>query len=226
LRDERPLRRRSLRRARSQWRLVLECYGVPLRAVRGWRLLRFGMRRSMRGVRRARDRGHVCSRRGTSTRFPHRVSGGNHTRTVPGFAMRRCTPFVCGALACLTQCKANTDCVSGVCDANGKCVLGDVCADKSTLRKQDGTFVPCGDYICQGSVCRTECASVDECAAGLVCSGDRLCVESGSDARASEGGCSFTTTIGTRSREGAFGASLVLALALLRTKRRSTTAQR
>ncbi|MFO0679374.1 MAG: hypothetical protein U0169_22795, partial [Polyangiaceae bacterium] len=129
-----------------------------------------------------------------------------------------CSPYACGATACLVACRSNSDCVNGVCDATGKCVVGDACVDRSTLRRQDGTNVTCGDYVCQGSSCRTECVSVDDCADGLSCSSDRKCTAMAPVQVPSDGGCASVVSR-QRDRDGGH-AILLVAVAVAATARR------
>ena len=86
----------------------------------------------------------------------------------------RCEPFVCQGNACGVHCASDADCAEKFrCDLSkaatpteGDCVPrnGAFCdTDAHTLVNPDGSRTDCTPYACEGSACRTQCASVVDC---------------------------------------------------------------
>jgi hypothetical protein len=125
----------------------------------------------------------------------------------------RCEPFVCSGTTCLDACTSDADCSDKFrCNvAQGDCVprTGAFCQDPSTLSNPDGTTTSCAPYACEGSSCKTQCASVRDCALPSICDdATRTCIPTQPNT-VDEAGCSMT-----HAPRGATGAWLVLGLAL------------
>jgi len=116
--------------------------------------------------------------------------------------------FVCNGTSevCPSECTSNDNCASGrtcIKDTNatrGVCTAtfnGATCIDRSTALAADGTTrTACAPYTCgavaDGLGCRNECASVDDCADGFVCSFDGKCV--GAPTPENPSGCNETAS--------------------------------
>jgi hypothetical protein len=142
-------------------------------------------------------------------------------RCVEGDALP-CSPYVCGADACLDDCDDDDECDDGHRCADGDCVpaIARCSEDGTESISSAGESSPCTPFLCDESSgsCRTACDSSLECASGRVCDPDkRTCIEPPS-APADESGCGCRTLSRSRHRSVAWLA--LAALALLRRHRR------
>lgn len=120
---------------------------------------------------------------------------GTCTPRPAGYEAPACNGFKCGgALECPTQCATDAECSgSATCDqATKTCVSRIICVDDHTLKDLSGKLTDCGAYKCIGDACRTQCGSVDDCAAGFVCDQGQRCIKApgGGDV----GGCAVSTS--------------------------------
>lgn len=120
------------------------------------------------------------------------------------------------------QCNADAQCASASCLAGVCCGItgcAQSCLDEHTQKNADGTNTSCGDYMCQGSACRTDCNTIADCSGEAICSPERRCVPPDSAAGGEPGGCSCRVPAGGAS-SGAGGWSLLALLALAVRRRR------
>jgi len=135
----------------------------------------------------------------------------------PAATTKTCEPFVCGDGVCLTRCTADSECKDGYRCAAGKCVTGAYCANERTLRNPGTADADCSPYLCEGTACKTSCASSLECAGGYVCDGGKcITPTTGADAGAEDGGGCAVAAPG---RSSGLAALLLVALGLLRRRR-------
>ncbi len=89
----------------------------------------------------------------------------------PAVKTKECTPYVCGADACLDSCAKAGDCADGtVCDTTaGLCKPGSSCIDDYTVQEAGKDPVSCLPYRCVAGGCQKNCASSDDCAPGSIC---------------------------------------------------------
>jgi MYXO-CTERM domain-containing protein len=89
-----------------------------------------------------------------------------------------CKAFACGPTSCKESCAADTDCAQAYVCSSGECVqvTTSVCVGAS-LKAPDGSMHACAPYACEGTQCKTTCASNTDCSGGAVCSPDLLCVQ-------------------------------------------------
>jgi hypothetical protein len=130
-----------------------------------------------------------------------------------------CSPYVCGATACKTQCEEDKDCVDGnSCDrVTRKCVVASTCDGDHVVTSPDGKPKDCTPYRCDGPRCLASCDSSASCVDGFVCDTTaHHCVPGASDSGDS-GGCTWGTT---RARSNGWIALLML-LAAIRMRSRS-----
>lgn len=109
------------------------------------------------------------------------VAAGTETPTCPNYQCK-------GTLECPSRCDTDADCASNAtCDPNNHaCVSRVFCVDAHTLKDLSGKTTDCAPFRCAADACRTECGSVDDCAAGFVCDyGGRCILPPG----ANDGGC-------------------------------------
>ncbi|MDB5217308.1 MAG: Flagellar hook-length control protein FliK, partial [Myxococcaceae bacterium] len=108
------------------------------------------------------------------------VTPGTCTPRPAGTESPTCPGYLCkGTIDCPTKCDNDGDCASNAsCDpATKTCVSRIICADSQTLRDLTGQQTSCAPYKCIADACRTQCGSVDDCAAGFVCDYGGRCVE-------------------------------------------------
>ena len=126
-----------------------------------------------------------------------------------------CSPFACGETACLDSCVSDEDCAANArCDlASGTCKTGATCDGDHTATDLTGQPVDCSPFRCtpNGS-CKTECASVLDCMAGLICDGHGQCVVPARSDGETQSGCSLAS--GARPPRGATWAMLWVATAV------------
>jgi len=111
-----------------------------------------------------------------------------------------CSPYICGASACLTSCKDDRECsLDARCDAKTKrCIKSDVCDGDHTLTKADGTTADCSPFRCSGELCKKTCGTSSDCVAGLLCEVETgNCVQR-AEAPTDEGGCSMGSSASGR----------------------------
>jgi hypothetical protein len=133
-------------------------------------------------------------------------AGCNGAGSCSAVSTAACTPFICGATACLTNCTSNSQCATGAACVNGACtrcetgqtVCANACANLQTDSAHCGscTAPPCAG-TCQAGVCcpagRTNCGgtcmdlSSDDTHCGA-CSGQTAVCAPGS-AHCREGQC-------------------------------------
>ena len=136
-----------------------------------------------------------------------------------------CAPYVCGEGKCKETCDATSDCATGYQCIGHACVPGSTCDGDHTVTGFDGGKVSCSPFRCDtvNGVCKTTCASVDDCVAGLVCSPENRCVLPG-DAEA-PGGCSVSAGApGSGPRAGWLSVGLLGAVWLARRRARAAMA--
>ena len=139
-----------------------------------------------------------------------------------------CGAFECVGGACLTECTSDSDCVTGAeCNTTTEqCTNGSMCTpDGSGVIPPGGSASDaksCAPYICEGSQCKTSCATVSDCVAPNVCTASGVCAAPSSGGGGS-GGCTVDAEHQPASSAAAWG--IVLAIATLadacRRKRRS-----
>ncbi len=138
-----------------------------------------------------------------------------------------CSPYVCGADACLATCTKDTDCATGYECKSGACTpaSGAHCStDGNSSIKADGTVTPCMAYTCDQSsgACNKVCSNGStDCATGYACDPtSKTCIETstGSGSSNSSGGCGCRAAGG--SRESGAPWLLLLGLGLLVARRR------
>ena len=133
-----------------------------------------------------------------------------------------CGAFECVDGACLTACTSDSDCVTGAeCNTTTKqCTNGSMCtADGSGVIPPGGSASdakPCAPYICEGSQCKTSCATVSDCVAPNVCTASGACAAPSSGGGGS--GCTVDAEQPPGSSAAAWG--IVLAIATLADARR------
>jgi hypothetical protein len=119
---------------------------------------------------------------------------GTCTPRAAGDVSPTCPAYKCkGDLACPTQCTTDADCTqSASCDpATHTCISRIICTDDHTLKDLTGKTTDCTPFKCIGDACRTQCGSVDDCAAGFVCTLDGRCAQGPSP---SDGGCATSSS--------------------------------
>lgn len=104
----------------------------------------------------------------------------------------QCLGYVCDGLhlTCPSTCNTREDCSQGSECQDGRCFVKRACFD-ATTRVVEGARQSCAPYTCDAarSDCRTQCASIDDCAPGAVCDKDGVC----RSAPAPAGGCAAQT---------------------------------
>lgn len=150
------------------------------------------------------------------------VQPGTCTPRAAGTETPTCERYKCkGAVECPNKCDTDGDCASNAtCDPSTKqCVSRVICIDDHTLKDLTGKQTDCAPYKCTADACRTQCGSVDDCAAGFVCDYGGRCVQPPGSA---EGGCS----VANETRPAGSTILVVLAAALgaaiARQRRRAT----
>ncbi len=153
-----------------------------------------------------------CGGCGTCSATP-----GTCTPRAAGTEAATCPAYRCkGTLECPSACAVDTDCASNAtCDpSTKKCVSRVICIDDQTLKDLTGKTTACAPYKCTADACRTQCGSVDDCAAGFVCDYGGRCIQAPGG---SDGGCAVTE----REPSGAWLAWLVALLGVVVARRRS-----
>lgn len=108
------------------------------------------------------------------------VQPGTCTPRAAGSEAATCERYKCkGAVECPNKCDTDADCASNAtCDPSTKqCVSRVICIDDHTLKDLTGKQTDCAPYKCTADACRTQCGSVDDCAAGFVCDYGGRCVQ-------------------------------------------------
>jgi MYXO-CTERM domain-containing protein len=108
------------------------------------------------------------------------VTPGTCTPRAAGSESPTCPGYKCkGAVECPSKCDTDADCASNAtCDpATKTCVSRVICADAETLKDLTGKQTSCAPYRCIADACRSQCGSVDDCAAGFVCDYGGRCVQ-------------------------------------------------
>lgn len=141
------------------------------------------------------------------------VTPGTCTPRAPGTESPTCPGYKCkGTVDCPTKCDSDADCASNAsCDpATKTCVSRVICADSQTLRDITGKQTSCAPYNCIADACRTQCGSVDDCAAGFVCDYGGRCVEAPTG---DASGCAVagTSPAGSNGGSGGVGGGTMLA---------------
>ena len=95
-------------------------------------------------------------------------------------------------------CAADVECQSAAC-VDEACAEGGGCIDDVTLELATGEQVNCTPYRCADSQCMTSCQSVLDCASGLVCDANGVCLASAAPTPDSSGGCSMVAPKAPRS---------------------------
>ncbi len=136
-----------------------------------------------------------------------------------------CSPFMCTSQGCLTTCIADLDCQDGAVCAGGACVAEEsLCTNLTQALGRDGTASDCSPYRCNADgTCKLSCASVDDCALGLVCDPESMTCTAPPPAEGGEEGCACSEPGRGVSGSGAPLAAIALALAAL-ARRRSRAA--
>lgn len=146
------------------------------------------------------------------------VTPGTCTPRAAGSESPTCPGYKCkGTVECPTKCDSDADCASNAsCDpATKTCVSRIICSDPQTLRDLTGKQTSCAPYKCLADACKTQCGSVDDCAAGFVCDYGGRCVQAPSG---DASGCSVGT-VGLTGGAGGITA-LLGAVAAFATRRR------
>lgn len=111
----------------------------------------------------------------------------------------------------------------GTCDGSRGCRLyeADVCGeakckDERVLERTGGERIDCSPYVCEGSACKTRCASVADCEIGAICNEQGACQAPTTNASQEGCTCSAVGQGGT-----ARGAIVLLALLALGRRRRA-----
>jgi hypothetical protein len=138
-----------------------------------------------------------------------------------------CDGYRCNddGLTCLALCGKDADCVDGYACVAGKCTkrTASCASDGASVIGADGTHQDCAPFRCQAGACLWQCATSDDCAAGLTCDvASKQCVAAPTQG---SGGCAVRDDGGGGSGGGgAMGAVLAMfacALAGLVSRRRS-----
>jgi hypothetical protein len=134
-----------------------------------------------------------------------------------------CAPYVCAGTQCGMSCVTDADCdTKFTCTPNHACVpkTGAACDGDHTLVAPDGTKTDCAPYKCEGTRCKSSCASISECAYPSDCAPDsHTCVAPLSNGPPSgSGGCACKTAAGERGGRDAeaIAAMAIVALAVRR----------
>jgi uncharacterized protein (TIGR03382 family) len=90
-----------------------------------------------------------------------------------------------------------------------------ICIDDQTLKDLTGKTTACAPYKCTADACRTQCGSVDDCAAGFVCDYGGRCIQAPAG---NDGGCAASGT--SSSPSGVLLAGAVWMMAALARRRR------
>lgn len=132
-----------------------------------------------------------------------------------------CSPYICDLAkgACTSGCTRDGDCTElARCDVkSGKCITkeGSSCDGDHTIISPAGPPTDCGTYKCEGSTCKTTCASIADCVSPAVCNAEGQCVLDGtSGAGDEEGGCSCES-IGQKKPRGSFASLAMFSLIAL-----------
>ncbi|MEB2313494.1 MAG: hypothetical protein OZ921_14425 [Sorangiineae bacterium] len=144
----------------------------------------------------------------------------------------KCEPYVCAGDACgKAPCATDADCSAKFrCAAPpGKkekdCIPRDVatCDGEHTVTAADGvTTTDCSPYRCEASgICKTECGTIDDCAAPNVCDSNGQCIAPESGAAVDDEGCGCRVAGEQRERGGqdALLLASLAGLALIRRRR-------
>jgi hypothetical protein len=136
-----------------------------------------------------------------------------------------CSPFMCTSQGCLTTCGADLDCQDGALCAGGACVPEEsLCTNLTQGLGRDGVSTDCSPYRCNtDGTCKLSCASVDDCALGLVCDPESMTCTAPPPAEGGEEGCACSEPGRGVPAGGAPLAALALALVAL-SRRRSKAA--
>lgn len=146
---------------------------------------------------------------GTCTPRP----AGSESPTCPGYKCK-------GTVECPLKCETDDDCASNAtCDpATKTCVSRVICADPETLKDLTGKRTSCAPYKCIADACRSQCGSVDDCAAGFVCDYGGRCIQ---PPTGDSSGCAVGGVRNSNADQGGLlGALSVLALCAAFTARR------
>jgi hypothetical protein len=141
-----------------------------------------------------------------------------------------CSPFICTAGACRTDCATDDDCAGGYHCISHTCKGLATCGDATTVVALDGSKRDCAPYLCvldatEGATCGAHCGSNAECAPGHRCDARGVCVsdDNALDAPA-DSGCGCRVAGDDDDRDASFGAialSLLACIAWLRRARRT-----
>jgi MYXO-CTERM domain-containing protein len=136
-------------------------------------------------------------------------AAGSESPTCPGYKCK-------GTVDCPSKCDTDADCASNAtCDpATKTCVSRVICADAETLKDLTGKQTSCAPFKCIADACRSQCGSVDDCAAGFVCDYGGRCVQ------APTGDASGCSVSGVGAGAAGAGAWLLGALAAFAARRR------
>jgi len=151
------------------------------------------------------------------------VTPGTCTPRAAGAETATCPAYKCkGTLECPATCAGDQDCASNAtCDPASKtCVSRVICIDDHTLKDLGGKLTECAPFKCTADACRTQCGSVDDCAAGFVCDYGGRCVQPPTP---NEGSCALEpaprTSRGSFASLGGLAALAALAFAARRGRR-------
>jgi hypothetical protein len=97
-----------------------------------------------------------------------------------GSAGTPCSPYACGATACLTSCERDEQCIEGHSCKAGKCEAdreNSCAADGVTSVTIDGKSQDCRPYRCgSNGACLSSCKLTGDCAVGARCTSSFVCV--------------------------------------------------
>lgn len=146
----------------------------------------------------------------------------------------------CGAYACVidagckSSCTTNEDCgpvhkcelpktpasgASGVCVPTG----ANTCLNEHQVKRFDGSLEECGFSKCRDGACIARCASLADCVYPNDCAPDGRCVGFSPDPAVDLGACAFGGAGGTRGNVMLCSVGVLAMIALLRSRRRSST---
>lgn len=147
------------------------------------------------------------------------VTPGTCTPRAAGSETKTCPAYKCkGTLECPNKCEKDEDCASNAtCDPSTKaCVSRVICIDEKTLKDLSGKQTACAPYRCVADACRTQCGSVDDCAAGFVCDYGGRCVQAPTG---NDGGCAVPASSSSSTSSLLAAAVWLLATVIMRRRR-------
>jgi hypothetical protein len=141
----------------------------------------------------------------------------------PAAVTMPCTPFACGATTCLTTCATTDDCAASYACVSGQCIAGAMCDSMNEIVMPGAQPRPCAPYACEAGSCKTQCATISDCAPPNVCTAQGACEAPPSSSNTgSSGGCA----LGFEGAEGTDAGWVSLFAAALVVGRRRRRARR